>query len=293
MNTHIQRSFIIGEEWIYYKIYLGVKTADLILINNLKSVLEKLVASYNVDQWFFIRYSDPDFHLRLRIHMSNPDQLIHILNLVNKELKELKEKGLIWKVQMDTYDRELERYGAPIMEQSERLFYYDSLLIINALDVLEEDENSNLKWLWGLKIVDKFMDDFGLSIQEKKNLMEDLTASFGQEFGVGNTAKKQINPKYIQFKKEIDSVINSAANDYLFLLLENKSSSIKGIAKVITQKSHDSAYNINYIISSHIHMTMNRLFRTKNRKNEFVSYTMLLLYYESKIARIKYDKNTI
>lgn len=147
MEKVIKRSFILGDEWIYYKIYVGVKTADFILMNNLKPLLEKLVANFDVNHWFFIRYSDPDFHLRLRLHVADKNKLVNIINYINVELKELIELEMVWKVQIDTYNRELERYGFSIIEQSELLFYHDSKMIIDALEIIENNDNPNLKWL--------------------------------------------------------------------------------------------------------------------------------------------------
>jgi hypothetical protein len=38
----MKRDFCIGSEWLYYKLYTGVKTADLILLEKLYSVILEL-----------------------------------------------------------------------------------------------------------------------------------------------------------------------------------------------------------------------------------------------------------
>ncbi len=58
-----KRSFIPGSEWIYYKIYCGVKTADKILTETIKPLVEQLKMLNLIEKWFFIRYSDPDTHI--------------------------------------------------------------------------------------------------------------------------------------------------------------------------------------------------------------------------------------
>jgi len=295
MKNNIKRTFIIGDEWIYFKIYTGVKTADLILINHLDSLLNGLVTESIIDKWFFIRYSDPDFHLRLRLHVTDKSKLIDIINLINIEFNYLIELDLIWKVQIDTYNRELERYGFSFTEQSETLFYYDSKMIMNALKVFEINECPNLKWLFGLMAIDAFIDAFNLSLVEKKELMETLKINFGKEMGLDKSLKKQLRSKYEKHKFDIDSYINKKLlpEEYeLITLLEIKSLSICNSIKIIKNNNINSI-NIGYLISSHIHMIMNRLFRTKNRRNEFVCYQMLYFYYESKIARLKYDKKYV
>lgn len=293
MKNCVKRSFILGDEWVYYKIYTGVKTADLILMNHLKPLLEELVNNLDIDQWFFIRYSDPDFHLRLRLHVTDQNKLAQIINSVNIELKELMKLELIWKVQTDTYNRELERYGFSIIEQSELLFYHDSMMIVDALEIFENDDNQNLKWLFGLMVIDTLMDNFNLSITEKKDLMEILKISFGEEMGLDKNLKKQLSIKYQKNKIEIDIFINkNSDNQMLIVLLQKKSDSIADTVEFIL-KNNGESLNLHYLISNHIHMIMNRLFRTKNRQAEFVCYQMLYFYYDSKIARLKYDKNSL
>jgi thiopeptide-type bacteriocin biosynthesis protein len=62
----MKRDFCIGSEWLYYKLYTGVKTADLILLEKLYSVILELKEKNLIIKWFFIRYKDTDEHLRIR-----------------------------------------------------------------------------------------------------------------------------------------------------------------------------------------------------------------------------------
>ena len=47
------------------------KTADTILKNELYGFIQEMIKNKSIDKWFFIRYSDPDFHVRLRIHLND------------------------------------------------------------------------------------------------------------------------------------------------------------------------------------------------------------------------------
>lgn len=64
-----QRNFNIGSEWLYYKFYCGVKTADKLLTEVIKPLTEELQTKQLIDKFFFIRYTDPDLHIRLRFHL--------------------------------------------------------------------------------------------------------------------------------------------------------------------------------------------------------------------------------
>lgn len=56
----IQRKFIPGSQWLYFKIYTGVKTADEVLAHTIRPFLRELYAERWIDGSFFIRYNDPD-----------------------------------------------------------------------------------------------------------------------------------------------------------------------------------------------------------------------------------------
>ena len=71
----IQRKFIPGSQWLYFKIYTGVKTADEVLAHTIRPFLRELYAERWIDGSFFIRYNDPDFHIRLRLHIDQFENL--------------------------------------------------------------------------------------------------------------------------------------------------------------------------------------------------------------------------
>ena len=60
-------------------------------------------------------------------------------------LAPLHRERLLWKVQLDTYERETERYGGPDgIELAERLFHADSEAVLDTLDTLSGDEGAEL-----------------------------------------------------------------------------------------------------------------------------------------------------
>jgi len=46
----MKRTFIPGDEWLYYKLYCGKKTADYILIDVIKPITEKLLSEGLINQ---------------------------------------------------------------------------------------------------------------------------------------------------------------------------------------------------------------------------------------------------
>lgn len=296
METVTQRSFILGDSWLYYKIYTGPKTADLILSEIILPVAEDLIKRKIIDKWFFIRYADPKHHLRVRFSYNNPENVGDIINTLYPRLKQYVDQDLIWKLQIDTYQREIERYGSNTMDLAETLFYHDSVLITKFIEMIEGDEGEELRWLFSLRAIDAFLDGFEYSLEDKRDLMQNMSTNFRSEFDSSKFLGKQLNDKYRAEKEKIkEFMIFTAADnpDYepILDILEvcNKKSK-STIEAILKHKKNDTLeVSFNYLMSSYIHMHMNRLFKSKNRMHEMVCYDFLCREYKTMVARMKHS----
>ena len=294
----VQRTFILGDEWLYYKFYTGPKTADIILTRMVKPLAAHLLESGAIDKWFFIRYADPKLHTRVRFHVTNHQALLETIRLVNTQTKEFIDQDLVWKIQVDSYQREIERYGVRSMEMGETLFFYDSRMIVDMLDMIEGDEGERIRWLFGLRAVDSLLSDFRYSMEEKYDLVTRLRESFGSEFGMNRPLKEQLEKKYRADRKEIEDLMDPSTDKDsvmlpLFELITQKSQAGRPIAEEVLKLYNNKAPNpffLNDLMSSYSHMMVNRLFKSKQRLHEMVLYDFLHRYYKSEIARQKYAK---
>jgi thiopeptide-type bacteriocin biosynthesis protein len=293
-NFKSQKKYSIGSEWLYYKIYCGVKTADYILTEKLRPIVDQLIENKCIDKWFFIRYNDPENHLRFRLHIANLGRFETILTLINKELEPLIEQGIVFKIQTDTYDRELDRYGDNTIEFAESLFYYDSICCANALNLLDAETGNKIRWLFALRTTDQFLEDFGFSIHQKYDLMENLSQGFFNEHGGKRELKLQLDNKYRKLRKEVEQVLDRTTDKEkeiieLIEILNTRSKNNQPIIDelIFLQKSKNLQLDVNDILCSFIHMMLNRIFMAKQRTNEFVIYDILTRHYKSTIARVK------
>ena len=126
--------FFPGSKWIYLKIYTGVNSADKILADLFYPFICKLLKTNIIEKFFFIRYTDPEFHLRLRLKLFDIEQYSLFYKLFNENILENNIGGLIWKLQIDTYIQEIERYGVETIDFVENVFFEDSLNVINIIN---------------------------------------------------------------------------------------------------------------------------------------------------------------
>lgn len=290
--SNLQRTFIPGSEWIYLKIYSGEKTADDLLIRVIIPIMKKLKKEQYLKKWFFVRYSDPDFHLRLRLLLNDTQYFGKVIYFFYEKLKKWNNDSLIWKVQLDTYNRELERYNKNLIEETESIFYADSECILSIIRKL--NGNENYRWMIALKLVDELLTNFCLTIEEKQKTMKNLSNSFKTEFGFNKYYLKQFNLKFRENKKNITDILNNNSNEKektlisLFRPIKKRTKKLMSIIEQINAKS-EKDHKVKDLLKSYLHMTMNRLFRSKNRLHELVLYDFMFRYYTSEIAKKRYN----
>lgn len=285
--AQIQRTFIIGDEWLYYKIYTGYKTSDTIIRLAIKPLVEELITEKLIDKWFFIRYNDPEYHLRVRFHITDKSNYSEIILKFNDAIKYYVQEDLIWKVQVDTYKREIERYGPGTMVLSEDLFFYDSTAIIEIINLLHGQSNENLRWMVTIKMIDSLLDDFGYSSAQKKELLSIMQENFMKEFGFNKDSRKQLGVKFRKYKDEVENTLNNELQPEFSKILKKKSEDIELIvAQLLNLKNENSLeVELNDLLFSYIHMLVNRMMRTNQRKYELVLYDFMQMFYTSKLAR--------
>lgn len=282
-SKEIQREFIIGSKWIYFKIYCGKKIADLLISDLILPFVSYLKENKAIEKWFFIRYADPESHLRFRILLSDIDDLQNVLLRFQEKMQFYVKNKSIWKIQTDTYVREIERYGWNTMELTESMFHFDSECIANFISLIEGAEGERYRWLFSLISINSLLEDFGLDIDDKVKLMEQLKTAFGKEFGKDKFLTEQINKKYNKEKKSIELLFIENSNMYNTLLpayelLNERSKQTVLIIKKIKLATKEKSVLMD-LLGSYIHMICNRLFIDKQRKHELIVYDFLYRYY--------------
>lgn len=83
--------------------------------------------SHHISHWFFVPYSDPSPHIRLRVFGTPSVLSTSILYAIRRLLEPLVQQRVLARVSVETYDRETYRYGGPVgMELCEKLFHVSS-----------------------------------------------------------------------------------------------------------------------------------------------------------------------
>lgn len=306
------RSFAPGSEWLYFKLYCGPSVADEILQQVVIPVARQALATKAATHWFFIRYGDPQWHLRFRL-AGVPERLIsEVVPLLTQASQAHFQRGTIARIQLDTYDRELRRYGGLVgTECSEQFFFADSEAVGAALSSVNGDEGIEARWLLAVQGVNAILDDFGFDVEAKLAALAAPAESMFLEFGGHDYLAKALGDKYRKMRMlvkaglakgdEIGEVLRQAgvgekrgailgealqAGQAIF---EKRGRAWSGAAASLRESrtAGDLPLSLGRLAASFSHMHANRMFRAEARAHELLLYNFLSREYASAIARRK------
>lgn len=300
-GARVVRSFPPGSEWFYAKLYTGTVSADSVLREVVRPVVERALASGAADSWFFIRYGDPEWHIRLRLHGS-PDGLRDtVFPALEAAASPLRADGRIWKTQLDTYEREIERYGgAESIELAERLFDADSAATLEIIATLEGDAGAEARWKLAFFGVHALLGDLGLDLDARIALLDRARSGLEKELGTNEAFARQLDRRYRLERPELDRLIDPTfavqdSEHWLapgITILRERSEMLAPTVALLCDRARSGRLTATLpdLASSFIHMHANRLLRSAARAQELALYDFLDRTYVSQAARARRNR---
>jgi thiopeptide-type bacteriocin biosynthesis protein len=288
-----RRSFPPGSEWLYFKIYTGPATADQVLYHVVRPVVETALHSGAADRWFFVRYGDPDWHLRLRLH-GLPERLqAEVLRDLHSAVAPLLDDGRVWRVQLDTYEREVERYGgAEGIRLAEEVFHVDSEAILVLASQLRADAREDLRWRLVLFGAHLLLMNLGLDLATRRELVRTMRNTFAAEFQTDASFRHRLGNKFRLERTILQELLAEAPRvgpelHHGMEVLRRRSNRLAPVLADLKACHHAGRLSVplTELASSYLHMHANRLLRSAHRAQELVLYDFLSRLYDSQEAR--------
>ena len=285
----MKRVFHPGDEWLYLKLYMGPETTDAFIAEVMEPFVNWLDTVNPVRNWFYIRYMDPMFHIRLRFRLRNNRDMGLLVEKLRDISKDFYSNGLIWKTEISTYEREIERYGNYWIEAAENLFEIDSRFWISIIPSLRKiSGGEEIRWQSAMLSAHSLFSDFGLSVSERIDLLAKMTDSFMVEFGGSKRLRLQLDHKLRENRELIEEIMSNpgrAGIEQLKPALGSRSrENIKAISGGAVLLENNGILKQSSIADI-IHMSLNRGLRSKHRMQELVIYYFLKKTYISRMAR--------
>jgi thiopeptide-type bacteriocin biosynthesis protein len=285
----VRRSFVPGSQWLYAKIYCGSNAADELLRHALPTVIASATRSGAAERWFFLRYADPDWHLRLRFEGAPTRLYSEVLPALHAALEPFVDDGRVARLQLDSYTREVERYGGDGgVLLAERLFHVDSEAVLALLPLLDGDD---ARWRLALAGTDRLLEDFGFTLPEKQRIATHMRDQLRREHGNGVALIRSLGEKFRRERARVGGLLagERGVPSAAIGQLERRSALLAPIAGELRRRSDAGQLSLGLepLASSCVHMSINRLLRTAIRAQELVLYDFLTRLYESQAARLR------
>lgn len=267
IETRVARTFFpFQSEWLFVKIYAGFNTLDRIILNHMNKIVSECYSKNLISIWYYIRYKDlMGSHLRLRLKIIDfsSQKCAEICDIIKSHLS-CYAKNEITSISYETFKREMERYEPQYIETIESLFCIDSTFQCKAL--IRNLDNTN-RFFFGLCIIQSYLNVFfGENIAKKIEFVNHRLSNFHKEFPNSKATRVKINKKFHSYIKQFD------------VYLSKEQLSFKDFENLIQERI--VYLNIPYeIIPSIIHMSLVRLYKSRNRINEYVAFSFLQRYY--------------
>lgn len=286
-----RRTFMPGSEWLYLKAYTDAAGADNVLLEAVAPCLRELVEQKTIAQWFFIRYQDPQHHLRVRV-MGDPEALTEVvMPMLEQRLRPLMENGVVSRVQYDTYHREIERYGGPEgMLLCEKLFWLESDAVTSIIANVGRRE----RWVPALLASESLLDCLGTPHRERHRLYSNAKEYLAKEFEARTEFFAKVGEFYRRERPTIDAIVTMASGlrelgsvGQVEESLRRRSVLASPVVEQLRELESKRVLwtSVNELASPLLHMQFNRMFHASPRAQEFVCYDLLRRILEARDAR--------
>lgn len=280
-----------GSEWLFLKLYTGMATIDPVLTKTIRPLVSALLQEGLINRWYFVRYRDPDCHLRLRL-CGDPQQLCAVvLPRLAAALSPLLETGQVRRMQLDTYEPEYDRYGGEAgLKLSEEIFFQDSQVVLQILNRLVGDASAQLRWQTTLASMATLLRDLFPDVSQRLQVVEAAQRGFFAEHAVDSKTARQIGARFRVERPALDALMDAVetqASGPLMDVLIHRSEHLKSTILQLQCCAVDGVLTapLTTIAESYLHMIANRLFRSAARAQEALLYDFLCRLYVSRKVR--------
>jgi thiopeptide-type bacteriocin biosynthesis protein len=270
-----QRLKSVGSDWLFMKLYCGSDLQEELLAGPLRDFGRDALNEGFAADWFFIRYRDPDPHIRLRFR-GDPKVLTgKLLPVLGEWGTWLMTRGSCLKYSFDTYDREIERYGGLAgIALAEQVFGADSRAVTDLLAAFQANTLDLDRTLLAVLSADDLLDALGASTSAR-------LAWYRQRV----TERHRSGQMYRQKSAQLRSLLSNPAQALEALpggsavcaILTHRRAALEVVARQIAELDAAQVLErpLTTLYASYFHMHCNRLLGTDRSAEDMVAGLLL------------------
>jgi len=290
-NPSSQASWLsdVTSEWFYIKIYGGRSSLEECLLNIVSAFAIEVFCAGLSKQWFFVRYSDPEPHLRVRFRIEEAGAAVELFRVMRDRLEPYLSNGLGWRLETSTYQLEVERYGGRIgLAEAHEIFAADSSAVLEVIRALEENYDGDQRWQACLLGVDRLLANFIVELDERRAFLtwkrDAMPAPFANRHSMATTFKS--------LKGVVHSLLGSHySSGVMFVQIKDIFDVRSRLCNEISSKYTGGVRSSSGVpkferVASYLHMHVNRILNYAPFWYEPVIYDLLWRHYHRKSSRL-------
>lgn len=250
--------------WWCFKVYYDRNTINQTILS-LNFWCKRLITEKKAIQYFFIRYSDPASHLRIRIQLSDNYNSSHIVHDFITWFDEEAAQHRVSTYCICPYERDLERYGGPSIYKHVESTFCTNAVLVGDYFSFNPTSNTERDILFGIWVISSIFRFCGFSLNEQEAI---LSNRFSQKM-----FRKEYRKNRDSFISAVITEPVSYFHDPQYVISEDLSIHSESIQKYwksvneldlqmeLTNSKQDILFSI-------IHMFCNRLFGNNNLERQ-------------------------
>ncbi|MEU3724443.1 lantibiotic dehydratase [Streptomyces sp. NPDC031705] len=166
-----------GSDWLYLKLYGNQGLQNEIISGPLRSFGEFVMTAGLSDGWFFVRYADPEDHLRIRYHGDPAMLLGPLLGQACSWAADLLHDSMCTRFSFETYEPEVDRYGGEEgIRAAEMVFMAESPITASMLHATNEGQLSTDLLTLAVISVDDLLESISMTGDQRREFFREAAA---------------------------------------------------------------------------------------------------------------------
>jgi len=264
---------MLGSEWTYFKVFGCGAWMENLIVYYLSPFATELLNNKLIDEYFFMRYADPEPHIRIRFKSDNAMQNIP---KYAEWLSNLCHEKVISRYEVGCYEREIERYGGIRgIDIAEEVFYMDSRIAEKILLLKKEEKIKYSDEVIGIVSTIMYMEQYGWDFEQQLCWLNSFIKK--EEYKIEYNKNRKLYEKVCNSSNSWNNFCESEDGKILKQLFDARQTSVNKYREEINRKSITTDERI--VIAGLIHLSFNRLFgMDREFERKVMAFTRHTLY---------------
>ncbi len=264
-SNPLERLRLPGSDWLYAKIYCSRLMQDQLLAGPIRAFTKQVQQDNLAKLWFFTRYIDPDPHIRLRFQGDPQILQKQAVPALTRWCEPLVETGTVQRLVLDSYDREIERYGGLWgIAVAEHIFAADSAAIVEISAVRTHSPACSQVDL-AILTIDDLVTSLGLNVAGRHQLYTKIRQQEGRAF---TDLFSDLQRKFHTYRSTARRIVwdrswlrGLLGGDEIDQALKQRAATLRPISEELSRLFGGESSSVSRIafLSSCVHMHFNRL----------------------------------